>query len=366
MKDVLRVLYINGGIMDRGGISVYMMNYYRYFDREKIQIDFVVHGKQGDWDEEIHKMGGHIYYLPTKKENLLKWANKMRDVLNSGQYSIVHSHMDGMNGFLLKMAKECEVPIRISHSHNTEHLTNNPLKKIFHEYSKHQIKKYATHMWACSKNAAEWLYGQESNYEVVPNAIETKKYLFDAKKREELRRKMGLEHKYVIGHIGRLEYQKNQEFLLTIFGDLVKENKDAILILVGIGKNKENLQADIAVKGLQNNVILFGKCDNIGEILNVFDVFAFPSRFEGLGIVVVEAQCNGLHCICSENVPEEVNITGNVEFIKLEQKKAWIEVLKKKWERKEINGDDISRVGYAIESAALKLQDKYLQMESMR
>lgn len=366
MKNVLRVLYINGGIMDRGGISAYMMNYYRYFDKKKIQIDFIVHGKCGDWDDEIKKMGGCIHYLPTKKENFLEWYKEMHSILKSGRYKIVHSHMDGMNGFLLRMAKECGVPVRISHSHNTEHLTNNPLKRCFHEYSKNLIKKYATHMWACSKKAAEWLYGFGSNYEIIPNAIEVKKYVFNASKREELRKKLGLEEKHVIGHIGRLDYQKNQEFLLEILGDIIKENKDVILLLVGTGIDRDNLQTDIVSKGLQNNVILFGKCDNVGEILNVFDVFAFPSRFEGLGIVAVEAQCNGLHCVCSEYVPEEVNITGNVEFIKLEQKKMWIETLKRSQERSRIDEGDISRVGYEIQAAALKLQDKYLQMEYTR
>lgn len=361
-KSEMRVLYINGGTMDMGGISSYMMNYYRQFDKTRIQVDFIVHGEGGVYDEEIERMGGVVYHIPTKRENL--WGNilAMTSIMKSGKYKIVHAHMDGMNGLVLKRAKQCGIKTRISHSHNTEHLTTNSIKKKFHEYSRKKIGKYATQCWACSGNAGKWLYGEKTSFEVVPNAIEVKRYLFDEEKRREVREKLQLEGKFVIGHIGRFDYQKNHAFLLSAFAKVAKAQEDAVLLLIGDGDLRQNIEEQIIELGIAKKVILLGRRKDIDILINAFDLFVLPSRFEGLGIVVLEAQANGLPCICSKNVPKEVNITNNVEFLDIAQEQEWADAMIQTRERKRDVYLDICKAGYEISSAAKWLQEKYISL----
>lgn len=360
--EVPRVLYINGGPMDMGGISSYMMNYYRHFDKTKIQIDFIVHGADGVYDEEIEKLGGNVYHIPTKRDNLLGNIMAMNSIMKSEKYKIVHAHMDGMNGLVLKKAKKFGIPIRISHSHSTEHLTRNKIKRMFHEYSKKTIGKYATKCMACSCDAGKWLYGEKQSFEIVPNAIDVKKYTFSIEKRRQIREKFHLEEKFVIGHIGRFDYQKNHQFLLTIFSRVIEERKDAILILIGDGPLRSDVEKQIAELRLEENVLLLGERSDVAELLNAMDAFVLPSKFEGLGIVVIEAQANGLHCICSKQVPGEVNLTDNVDFVSLNNEDAWIDLLIESRQRKEDVYQDICKAGYEIEFAAENLQNKYISM----
>lgn len=216
---MIRVLFVSGGVLNHGGITTHMMNYYRNFDCNKVQIDFAVHGGKGVFDEEIKSRGGKVFYVPAKKENPVKNYTELIKIFK--QYSIVHCHMDGMNGMVLGMAKKAGVPIRISHSHNTEHLTCNQLKLAIHEHYKRMIPKTATHLWCCSSEAGRWLYGSRK-FRVIPNAFDIRKYRFCQDKRDRLRSAYSCEDKYVIGHVGRLDYQKNQEYLLRIFREAIR------------------------------------------------------------------------------------------------------------------------------------------------
>lgn len=361
-QNVMRVLYINGGTMDMGGISSYMMNYYRQFDKSIIQVDFVCHGKGGVHDKEIEQMGGVVYHIPTKRENLLGNILSLTSIMKSGKYKIVHAHMDGMNGLVLKRAKKCGIGTRISHSHNTEHLTTNCIKRWIHEYSRKKIGQYATECWACSKDAGKWLYGEDSSFKVIPNAIDAKKYLFNEKKRKEVREKLQLNDKFVIGHIGRFEHQKNHSFLLTVFEKVVRNKEEAVLVLVGDGDLRQSIEKQICELGIEKNVILLGRRNDVDELINAFDVFAFPSLYEGLGIVAVEAQANGLHCICSKNVPSEVDITNNVSFLDLKSESDWVEALGQTRERKNNVYSEMCNAGYEIENSAISLQKKYTDL----
>ena len=363
-RQPVRVLYVNGGTMDRGGISSYMMNYFRHIDRNLIHIDFVVHGDGGIYDDEIMKLKGNVFHVPTKKQSYFGNRNQIRKIILNGNYDIIHSHMDGMNGKILKWAKELGVKIRISHSHNTAYLTTNKIKLIYHEYMRKEIPKYATHLFACSRQAGEWLYGGRK-FQVIPNAIDTNKFFFNAGKRAELRSKLGLGDNYVIGHIGRFDInQKNQLFLLEVFAKLLKIKSDAQLILIGDGLDRELVEDKINELELNKNVILLGEKDNVNDWLNVFDIFCFPSNFEGLGVVMIEAQANGLACVCSDKVPNEVNISGNVKFLGLNDGiNDWVDNLLEDFGRDENATKKLTISGYDINAAANKLQHLYLEMK---
>ena len=358
-----RILYINGGTMDFGGISSYMMNYYRNIDREKLQIDFAVHGKKDRYDDEILSLGGKIYYLPTKKEDFKGWKNALIKIFKSGEYKIVHAHADTMNGYILKLAAQCKIPVRISHSHNTAHLTNNKLKILVHDIIKTQIYKYATHLWACSEAAGKWLY-KNRPFDVIPNAVNLEKYSFNEELRKEVREELGLKDEFTIGHIGKFEYQKNHEFLTDVFSEVVKLKDDSRLVLVGDGSERENIEKKAEKLGIKDKILFLGKRTDAERLYNAFDVFVMPSRFEGLPVTLVEAQANGLSQILSDCITKEVDITGVSTFISLNKSPSyWAEKIvseKRKIPKKQAE-ESVINAGYSIKDEADKLLERYIK-----
>lgn len=365
----IRVLYVNGGIMDRGGISAYMMNYYRHIDKSKVQIDFVVHGfEKGAFDDEIQELGGEIYNVPVKSKDYVGNVKALRRIFRSGKYKVVHSHMDAMGTVVLKEAKKCDIPVRIAHSHNTEHLTNNKLKFLLNEFARKNITRYATHFFACSEPAGSWLFGKKNTeagrIKYVKNAIDLDRYVYNEPVRIQIRKELNIENNLVVGHVGRFDYQKNHFYLLEIFKSLLQIEPEAKLILVGDGHLKLKILKKIEELNIVNSVILLGIRDDVNIILNAFDIFVLPSHFEGLGIVLVEAQANGLNCITSKSIPSEVNITGNVKFLPIDNsgKKIWVKTIVARNNNNDRKTDlnKFSLSGYSIKSEAKKLQELYL------
>ena len=364
-----RILYVNGGIMHRGGIEAYMMSYYRNLDKEKLQIDFIVHGyEKGVYDDEIEMMGGKIFRVPVKSKNYIGNIKELKKIFDSNDYKIVHSHMDAMSTVVLKIAKKSNIPIRIAHSHNTQHLTTNKIKYLINEYARKNITKYATHLFACSEPAARWLFGStnvdKGNVVYVNNAINLKKFTFDPAMRAKFREELNVEEDLVIGHVGRFDYQKNHSYLLDVFKRLVQEAPNAKLILVGDGSLKSKIQEKIIDYNLSNNIILLGVRDDVDKIMNAFDVFILPSHFEGLGIVLVEAQANGLKCIASDTIPKEVNINGDVTFLSANQNNigCWIrQILETDVNKRNSDISKFIAAGYGIKNEVKKLQQLYLE-----
>lgn len=359
MKPV-KVLYLNGNIMKRGGIEAFMMNYFRNIDHSKVHIDFVVHGyEKGVYDDEIKSAGSKIYHVPVKSKHPLIYAKELKKVFESDDYTIVHSHLDAMSGWTLKIAKECGIPVRIAHSHNTSFLTNNPIKIWINEYAQKQILKYATDLFACSEAAGEWLFGKQSKFQVINNAIDIKKYQFNKKKREEIRASCFWQDKFVIGCVGRFDYQKNQEFLIPILEKVLKEREDAILIFAGSGDTMKMVDELAKERKVEKSIVFLGSVDNVFELYNAFDLFVLPSRFEGLCFVAIEAQANGLECILSDQVTRETKICANTHFISLDEKK-WVEkIIRATGKRNINNAEQIKKAGYSIVDEAQKLQEFY-------
>lgn len=364
-----RILYVNGGIMHRGGIESYMMSYYRNIDRDKLQIDFIVHGyEKGVYDDEIEAMGGRIFRVPVKSKDYFGNIRELKKIFHTNDYKIVHSHMDAMSTVVLKIAKESNIPIRIAHSHNTQHLTTNKIKYLLNEYARKNITKYATHLFACSEPAARWLFGttnvDKGNVVYVKNAINLEEYSFDSAMRAKYREEFGVKENLVIGHVGRFDYQKNHSYIIDIFSRLIQEVPNAKLVLIGDGKLKSKIQEKIIDYNLSNNIILLGMRDDVNKIMNSFDVFILPSHFEGLGIVLVEAQANGVKCITSDTTPIEVNISGGVKFLSIEQNNVgcWIQqIIDLDIKDRSIDISKFNSKGYEIKNEAEKLQKLYFE-----
>jgi len=357
--------------MDRGGISTHMMNYYRHMDRSKIQIDFIVHGfEKGVHDDEIKSLGGQIYNVPLKSRDYFGNLNTLREIFNSGKYKIVHSHMDAMSIVPLKVAKECGIPIRIAHSHNTQHLTNDRIKLLLNEYARKNIKKTATHLFACSEDAGRWLYGSKAFNDgkviLINNAIELGQFSFSLRKRNIIREQLGLENAFVIGHIGRFDYQKNHIFLLEIFKVVLAKIPGSILLLIGDGHLRGQIEKRIKQLGIDKSVVLLGSRSDVSDLLNAFDLLLLPSLFEGLGIVLIEAQANGLKCIASNGIPQSANLTNLITYVSLEESAIhWAGIIDQSKDESVKRDEYPARItdnGYNIDMEAKNLMDIYISL----
>lgn len=361
----ISILYVNGGPMNRGGIETFMMNYLRHMDLNQIHIDFAVRGpERGAYDDELESLGCKIYRLPQRSKHPIAFQKKLRGILESENYQVVHSHADAMSCWILKIAKECGVQVRIAHSHNTQHLTTNPIKFQLNEFARKNINKYATDRFACSQAAGKWLFG-DAPFKVIHNAIDTKAYAFNNEKRMLIRQKYGVsDDTTLLGHVGRFDTQKNHAFLIEMFARLVEKNANYKLMCVGDGWLRDDIEKAIQQNDLNDKVILVGQQENAKDFYNAFDLYVFPSLFEGLSFVLIEAQANGLTCVCSDTVPQETNLSGGdkMVYLPLESEKWANEVLN--FGRPErYNGEKyVIEHGYDINYEADKLKSIYMKM----
>lgn len=367
---MIRVLHIVMG-MDRGGIETLIMNIYRKVDRSKIQFDFLVHTKdRKSYDEEIEALGGRIYSVSARSEGILKNRRELIDFFsNHTEYKVVHQHVSSLTYIEpLKVAKKFNIPIRIIHGHSTQQ-GGHKIHKLIHYFNQLSIDKYATHLFACSNNAAKWMYSSyglgNREYNIINNGIDPELFTYNFEIRERVRKEFRLSNKFVVGHIGRFSIPKNHEFILEVFHEIKKLEKNAILLLVGDGKLKNQIADKIDSKGISDSVIFTGIRSDTSALLNAMDIFLFPSLYEGLGIAAIEAQATGLKCFVSTKVPEEVAITNNISRIPLNKTALdWAkEILKLKngYIRKS-ETQQVRAKGYDINGVALWLQELYLEL----
>lgn len=313
----IRVLHVLG-MLNRGGAESMVMNIYRNIDRKKIQFDFIVHGKEkGDYEAEILRLGGRIYRLPSYKVyNHSQYKSSWHKHFTSHpEHKIIHGHMTSTASIYMKIAK-LYTRLSISHSHNTS--TNPGIKSIVKQMLRKSLPDIPNELLACSTEAGKWLYGNR-DFKILKNAIDTDKFKFDIERRNYKRTELGIANEFVVGHVGRLTYQKNHEFLLYIFSEIIKDVPNARLLLVGQGELEKDIKKKINELGLDDKVELLGVRADVNELIQAFDVFIMPSYFEGLPVTLVEAQAASLPCVVSDTITKDINITKYIEYISLEK-----------------------------------------------
>ena len=232
----------------------------------------------------------------------------------------------------LVYAKKYGIKKRIIHAHNSGNETSK-LRGIFHYLNKTRLSQYATDYWSCSMAASEYFYNENiinsPKHHIINNAIQTKDYAFNEAVRNEIRKEYKLEDKYVIGHVGRFQYQKNHEFLVDVFNEYLKLDNNVVLMLIGQGEGEEAIRQKVADLGMTENVMFMGVRSDVNKLLQAMDIFVLPSHFEGLPLVLVEAQTAGLPCYASKDViTKESDVTGNIEFISLDDgDKKWAQII---------------------------------------
>lgn len=365
----LKVLQVVGQLT-LGGQEMMVINFYRHINKEKLDFDFLVYGdKIGELEDEAKKIGGRVIHTPSLKDvGYFKFVkNIKREISENGPYEAIHCHTSFNSGLIIKIAKEMNIPVRITHSHTTKPGKN--ITYLFRQYSKlmrRLILKNSTHLLACGDEAGEYLYGEEEfkRYgKVLKNGIDLRKCWFNNDIRSKYREEFNINSKLVIGHVGRLSIEKNHKFLLEIFKSIHKLDNTAILVIVGDGQLKYELKKLVKEYGLDNNVIFTGKRRDICEIMQMMDIFIFPSIYEGLPVSIVEAQASGLPCIVSSNVTEQIKLTDLVEFISLDKSpEEWAEVVinREYSERREFSKGMI-KSGYDIKTICEELEKIYCE-----
>jgi len=361
---MIRVLQVFAK-MDRGGSETMIMNYYRFIDRTKIQFDFVVHTiKRCAYDEEIEQLGGQIFHLPRfKGYNYFQYKKAWKHFFEANpEYKIIHIHFFTIAGAILPTAKKNNIPIRIVHSHIVDPKYS-IISRIGNIILRYKAIKNATDYIACSDAAGRY-YFDNLPFSVVKNAIDAHQFCFNHETRDKLRNELNVSNKFVVGHIGRFCDQKNHFFIIDVFFEVNKIEKNSILLLVGDGPLKKSIMEKCDQLGLRDKVIFAGIRADIPELLQAMDVFIFPSLWEGLGIVAIEAQAAGLHTIVSDKVPKEVHITSLVNRISLEiPLNIWAEkiIQYNNNYKRENTINEICKAGYDIKNNAFNLENFYIK-----
>lgn len=336
MKPI-RVLHVVGN-MHAGGLETLIMNWYRSVDRNLVQFDFLTNtNKPGFYDKEILELGGRIYRLSFMDDkNIIKYIKDLRCFfITHKEFSIVHGHHSALGLFYLRAAKQAGVKCRISHSHTSSHSNN--MRGLLKHLIMRGFGKYATHQFACSIAAGDYMYGKRGKYRVINNGVNTEKFAFSNIVRESKRAELRIEDKLVLVHVGRFDEPKNHTYLIDIFNEIKRNRKKAILLLVGEGPLMQSIQEKVKRLDLEDDVCFLGTRMDVNEILCAADVMVFPSLWEGLPLTLVEAQASGLPIVCSKNVTEETRLTENYKVLSLEESVTkWAEEIIRATEREHV------------------------------
>lgn len=359
-------------IMNRAGQETFLMNVYRTIDKDKIQFDFQcsIPGI-GDYDDEVRELGGHLIYLG---ENIIKipYLRYIGDVIlqykffkNHKEYDIFHIHTyHAFNAFLTILgAKLGGMQHIVLHSHNS-HALHPMLHRIFRKVlGRMKITRYA-----CSEKAAKWMYGEKAvakqNVKVVKNGIFPETFSFSVEGRNLLRKHLGIEDNIVIGHIGRFEHQKNHDFLVRVFSAFLKIEPKAKLLLIGTGSLRQKIENEVQQLGISGKVLFLGVRKDISQLLWGMDAFLFPSFYEGLSVVAIEAQAAGVPILASDKISEETKIAECISFYPLE--KSADEWAGKLYDICRIGHKntllDIKRAGYDIHDTSSFMASDYIRI----
>lgn len=327
MKKIL-IGYL--GLGKTSGIDKYLLNFAKKIENKNIQIDFLTRYYDKEFKEELNKMGYNVYVV-SRNRHFIKQYKEMKNILKNN-YDVAYFNIsETYNCIGLIAAKKAKVKKIISHSHNSDIASNNKIIKkikVFLNYLfKPVVSNCANNYLACSDLAAKWLYTKQiyknEKYNIIYNSIDFNKFCFKPKIRKDIRRKLNIDDNYVLGFVGRFNYQKNTKFLVDVLFETLKQKNNTILLCIGDGEELERFKNYAKEKNVYDKVVFAGSVNNVYDYYQAFDVFILPSLYEGLPIVGVEAQINGCPSIFSDRITKHVLIGKNSYREKINDAKAW-------------------------------------------
>ena len=338
----MKILHITSSL-DGGGIARLLYDYCTRMIPD-ISFDFAITSEtKGMLEDELMSYGCKIYHIPQVRKGILKHCRSLSEIMQNGQYDIIHDHSDYRSLFSLIVAKKIGINYRIVHSH-LAFVPESNLKKIERKVITKFIIHLSTHLMACGEDAAKWMWGEKTfdsgKVIVMKNAIITEQFLFT--------------------------YQKNHDFLLDIFKETLKRKPNACLLLIGDGELRKDIVSKAERLNIRDKIVFLGTINNVPDYLNVMDVFVLPSRFEGLGIVYVEAQANGLRCFATKDVvPNEANICNMITYLSKDKSaKEWSnEICRCNIEHVKNAEKNIIESGYDINLAVKEIKNFYISLK---
>lgn len=356
----IKILYVIKGI-GVNGITKVAFSYYDLLDKNKYSVDFVS-GEDylEDYKNKVENNGNHFWIIKGRDKNIIEYIKKLKKIIRMENYDIVHVHGNSTMIFPeLLAAKLGGTRIRIAHSHTTygNHPKLVPIVRPLFD-------RLYTEGLACSKEAGRWMF-KEKKFEIINNGINTDDYKFSLELREKYRTQLDIKsNEVLIGNVAAMTPVKNQKYLLDLLKELLIDGKQVKLLLVGEGElfyeNKEYARK----MEVLDNVIFYGKTNYVNEIMNAMDIFMFPSFYEGLGIVLIEAQASGMLCVANDKIPKESNLNGKICFLPLEEENNWKEQVSscKMYDRSDESNKNINCIkenGYELKDCVKKLEEFY-------
>lgn len=373
-KETVRIL-IWGMSENIGGIETFIMNVYRNINRRKVQFDFLCSHDSLPiaYEDEIISMGGRVFRIMySERESIIKSRTCLKNFFKEHpEIKGVHVHANFPYAFPLKYAKKAGIKLRILHSHNSAGIDakKHGLKKILDSIRKkqvaYQINKYPTMYLACSDIAGKYMFHNKS-FRWIKNGINVNEFSFDEEIRKEYRERLGIDDDtVVVGFIGRYREQKNPLYLLEIFKEYININKKAVLVMIGIGEMQGVIDKQIRDLALENKVIQLGKREDTNNLYQMMDAFLLPSLYEGLPVVLVEAQTSGLPCFVSDTITRQVQLTDLINYYSIESNPIqWAKQVDeqiKQYQRKDYSAK-VACAGFDMVDVAKELERIYLSV----
>ena len=300
----------------KGGVEEFVLNLSRYTDNPSNQFGYLILGESTVYEDELKKLGVDYYFIP-RKNKLLSNISTYRTLFKKlrSSYDLIYFNTSGLYYPIPYIFAQKYGYKIVLHSH----LTNGSgIKKLFHYFNRAWINKISIAKYACSTPAGKWMFGNNKDFDIIPNAIELEKFVYNKNNRDDIRAEFGIENCFVIGNIGRLHPVKNQIFLVDVLSEVRKNNNKAKLLLVGDGEMKDKIIARAEDYGVAEHIIFTGSTNNPELYYSAMDCFVMPSFIEGFPITLIEAQANGLPCLISDSITSEINVSERIEFQSLD------------------------------------------------
>ena len=373
VKTTVKVLYITDTMKQRAGVTSVIMNFLSHWQNSNVSIDIIAYeDSEKEIVEKAEGLGAKVFFMPhLSLKNIQGFIKYYHSFFAENHYDIVHSHFNQLDAIVFPIARKHGVRKCISHSHNTK-LSDYKLRAIRNRIMCFNIAYNANYLAACSEKAGRVLYGRSFSHRrnklIIHNGIDCEKFRFSVENRQQIRNEFGIEDDVVlIGHVGGFRLQKNHIFLVRIFSKLIKENPNYRLMLVGYGETMDMVKEECHKLGIENNVIFTGARSDVASLMSAMDIFLFPSLYEGLGVVLIEAQASGLFCVASDCVPGDAKVTNNILWLPLKKEEQyWAERI---LEVPSINdsqrieaANEVYSNGYDITVEAKRLADFYMSI----
>lgn len=322
-----------------GGVSSLMLDIQTCLDREKLNFDYIVyHDRKEPQEERAFALGSRKFVADADRikiklfKGIVRFVRKI-EVFRNNNIKILHYNGGVAACFITLLAARIGgVKYITLHSHNGGVSNGGKIVSILSKICKPFLPLLVDDFWACSSEAAKFSFPksvvENKKYYFMPNAIDLERFDFNKEIRDKARKEIGVDEKFVIGHAGRFNHQKNHEFLIDIFKSIKGKEPNSILVLFGVGELMDAIKDKVHSLSLDNDVIFYGASNEMERMYQAMDVFLMPSKFEGLPVSGVEAQASGLPIVFSDTITKEVAVTDNVKYVSLSSPASeWADVV---------------------------------------